>query len=116
MSKGNSKLGSNGNSESENVIYYGAKAGESRKAFKVGEVIKGKFSGKYSVPSKYQPGKEMVTYYLETDNGKIGLNNCGDLGDFMDEIEEGSEIAVELTEISKSKKGFDFRRFNVTAN
>ena len=96
------------------VIYYGANANGSRQAFEVGKILTGTYSGKYSTPSKFDPSRELTTYYIETDDSKIGLNSCGDLGDHFEGLEVGSEIAVELTEISKSKKGFDFRRFNVT--
>lgn len=98
------------------ISYIGARANDKgRRAFEVGEVISGRFTGLSRKPG--MGGKEMITLFLETENEKLGLNACGDLHQVFTEagIQDGQNVKIELVNIRKTSQGYDFRNFNVVA-
>ena len=67
----------------------------------VGEV-EGKFLSTTEKEGQYGP---MITHYLETENGKVGVNGFSVLNQEMADIKEGQLVRIEYAGKRKSKAG-----------
>jgi len=83
------------------------------KNLKEGVLAKGVFKKRFEREANGPTGKfTSVTYFLDTEDGSVGINKLGNLGYLMEKlkVQEGEEIIVEYN----GRDGNNYHSFDIT--